>query len=412
MSFSVVILIIFSAISGFGPAASLIDEDGDGIFDWSDNCPSISNSIQADNDISLGTDGGNACDPDDDNDSWTDENEIECGTDPLDSTSVPTDNDGDYICNIVDEDDDNDGFDDVSEIGCQSNPFNVDDIPIDQDLDGICDFLDLDIDGDGWSNEEEIFCDSDQYNSASKCQISWEIDGRMAWEVDLLFDTCDSRNGDWQWPENLSSQDDVFLYPGELSCVWEIQGNGDLGTIAIYSHVEYLVELNLSIIGNGVEFTESSSTWQVVTIEPHRAALIEIKIIDENIEGEISIIAEADGIGEVQLDLQIFQGSEQRDIHIARNDHIEVHYKIWDADTGELLDEGTLEVTAGDDPTYIEGFVWSAIGLDGSCYCPDSDLIDSTIQRTLLPPPIAYGSSEGHELEDSWLVFELEWVDV
>jgi hypothetical protein len=33
LSFSVVILIILSAISGFGPAASLIDEDGDGIFD-------------------------------------------------------------------------------------------------------------------------------------------------------------------------------------------------------------------------------------------------------------------------------------------------------------------------------------------------------------------------------------------
>ena len=372
LSFSVVILIIFSAIFGFGPAASLIDEDGDGIFDWSDNCPSISNSIQADNDISSGIDGGDACDSDDDNDSWIDENEIGCGTDPLDPTSVPADNDGDYIC----------------------------------------DFLDLDIDGDGWSNEEEIFCGSDQYNSTSKCQIFWEIDGRMAWEVDLLFDTCDSRDGDWQWPESLSSQDDVFLYPGELRCEWEIQGNGDLGTIAIYSHVWYSMELNLSIIGNGVEFTESSSTWREVTIEPHRAALIEIKIIDENIEGEISIIAEAEGFGEVQLDLQIFQGSEQRDIHIARYDQIDVHYRVWDADTDELLDEGELSVTAGDDSNYIEGFGWSAIGLDGSCYCPDSDLIDSTIQRILLPPVLGYGNAEGHDLQDSWLVFELEWVGV
>ena len=37
------------------------------------------------------------------------------------------------------------------------------------------------------------------------------IDGRLAWEVDLLFDTCSPREGDWVWPESLSDQDDVFL---------------------------------------------------------------------------------------------------------------------------------------------------------------------------------------------------------
>ena len=54
----------------------------------------------------------------------------------------------------------------------------------------------------------------DSFGSVDESML--EVDGRWAWEVDLLFDTCDSREGDWDWPENLSSQDDVFLYPGEL----------------------------------------------------------------------------------------------------------------------------------------------------------------------------------------------------
>ena len=37
---------------------------------------------------------------------------------------------------------------------------------------------------------------------------------RWYWEIDLLFDTCDSRLGVWDWPEVLADQDDVFLYPG------------------------------------------------------------------------------------------------------------------------------------------------------------------------------------------------------
>mgnify|MGYP001979272245 FL=1 len=95
-------------------------------------------------------------------------------------------------------------------------------------------------------------------------------------------------------------------------------------------------------------------------------------------------------------------------MHINDNDRIEVHYVVWDADTGEQLDEGDLLVTAGEDPTYIDGFGWSAIGLD-----IDSDrglipgINTGTSHTTLLPPPIAYGNSDGHVLQDSWLRFEL-----
>ena len=45
-------------------------------------------------------------DIDDDNDNWWDTNETACQTNPLSSSSVPVDTDGDWVCNFVDTDDD------------------------------------------------------------------------------------------------------------------------------------------------------------------------------------------------------------------------------------------------------------------------------------------------------------------
>ncbi|MBJ17287.1 MAG: hypothetical protein CMB66_03435, partial [Euryarchaeota archaeon] len=42
-------------------------------------------------------------DPDDDNDGWLDVNETSCGTDPKDNLSVPKDDDGDGVCNLLEE---------------------------------------------------------------------------------------------------------------------------------------------------------------------------------------------------------------------------------------------------------------------------------------------------------------------
>lgn len=62
----------------------MVDDDGDGVADDEDNCPSVSNASQIDTD----QDGkGNACDDDDDNDGLDDDVEEELGTDPLDPDS-------------------------------------------------------------------------------------------------------------------------------------------------------------------------------------------------------------------------------------------------------------------------------------------------------------------------------------
>jgi hypothetical protein len=65
-------------------AASAPDQDGDGVPDDSDNCPTVYNPTQTDSD-SDGT--GDACDSDDDNDDFTDQRETYLATDQLDACS-------------------------------------------------------------------------------------------------------------------------------------------------------------------------------------------------------------------------------------------------------------------------------------------------------------------------------------
>ena len=236
------------------------------------------------------------------------------------------------------------------------------------------------------------------------------IDGRLAWEVDLLFDTCSPREGDWVWPESLSDQDDVFLYPGELRCDWEHQGDDDRASVAVHNRGNVTVDLVLEIRGAGVLFSDSDNTTYQITLEGNESGIVELELIEDITEGSITVAVSPVTVvdAEVLLEVNVFKGTEEREMHINDNDRIEVHYVVWDADTGEQLDEGDLLVTAGDDPTYIDGFGWSAIGLD-----IDSDrglipgINTGTSHTTLLPPPIAYGNNDGHELQDSWLRFEL-----
>ena len=64
-----------------------------------------------------------------------------------------------------DLDDDNDGWSDIDEVNCGSDPVNASDMPVDENGDGICDVLDLDWDDDGIPNANET--DTGVYVDAS-----------------------------------------------------------------------------------------------------------------------------------------------------------------------------------------------------------------------------------------------------
>lgn len=131
------------------------DTDGDGFKDPSDNCTDISNADQ------LNTDGdpwGDACDDDDDNDGYTDDNDAF----PVDSSEW-VDTDGDQIGNNADEDDDGDGILDYADALPLTNNVAYADV----DADGIVDSVDpdagaatpflIDTDDDGYPDSIDDF---------------------------------------------------------------------------------------------------------------------------------------------------------------------------------------------------------------------------------------------------------------
>lgn len=238
-------------------------------------------------------------------------------------------------------------------------------------------------------------------------------DGRWLWEVSVLFDTCSSREDDWEWPESLASQDDVFLLPGEVRCDWQHQGEGDSASIVVHNRGNHTLNLVMEISGGDVVFAANSQPYLIINeLSADDSIIMEINLVEAVSEQEISVTATHISVlqAQVRMDLAVFQGPDSRDIHIQDGDSVEVHYTVWDADTGEELDDGTWVENAGDPWFSIEGFGWSAIGLDidndRGMAIPITDT--GTTHVTLLPPPIAYGNSEGHELEETWLRFELK----
>ena len=255
--------------------------------------------------------------------------------------------------------------------------------------------------------QEEL---EDLFPKGTVSESDVQEDGRWSWEIDLLFDTCNSRLDDWDWPDSLSDQDDVFLYPGELRCDWEHQGTGDGASVVIYNRGNTTIDLILEIIGGSVEFKgEGSSNLLVNGLEGGDSRIIEILLTEDITEKDITITATHVEFqtSTINLDVYVFKGSNERQVHVTDGNNVQVHYILWDADTGEQLDEGDLAVTGGDDSRYIEGFGWAVIGLDIE---EDRGFISDTgtTHTVLLPPPIAYGNSEGHELQNTWLRFEVK----
>lgn len=152
------------------PVEQPLDTDGDGFPDsedadddndlWSDidelNCNS--NSLLATS-MPTDTDNDGICDDldtDKDGDGWTNLLEEACGTDPVVASNIPADTDNDGTCDPLDEDGDGDTFSDGIEIQCGSDPLDSNNIPDDMDGDGVCDAMDNDMDGDGVDNDDDF----------------------------------------------------------------------------------------------------------------------------------------------------------------------------------------------------------------------------------------------------------------
>ena len=158
----------------------VLDEDGDGydnieknlwlsngVIQWVDKFPNNSEEWNDTDDDGI----GNNADLDDDNDGWSDYDEINCsyeGTSYLTENpqSIPKDTDGDGICEFLDYDDDNDGWSDEEEntcafasgwIGESSRTVDSSDYPLDTDGDRLCNPIDEDDDNDGRLDENDIF---------------------------------------------------------------------------------------------------------------------------------------------------------------------------------------------------------------------------------------------------------------
>ena len=174
------------------------DDDNDGTDDVDDAFPYDGTEW----DDTDGDGKGDNADLDDDNDGWSDADESDCGTDSIDSGSVPADFDGDGTCDSLDEDTDGDGWSDADESDCGTDSSDGNSTPSDSDSDGVCDVMDDDTDNDGWSDAIEADCGSDQMDPDS---VPADLDGDSQCDAtDSDIDGDGYNNDDDEFPDDAS----------------------------------------------------------------------------------------------------------------------------------------------------------------------------------------------------------------
>ena len=218
------------------------DSDGDGVGDNSDAFPYDANET-------TDTDGdgmGDNSDPDADNDGWSNVDEVQCLTNPLDQSSIPGDIDGDGICDALEMDLDNDGWSNANETACGTDFDDINSVPVDTDGDWICDIMDPDDDGDLVNDEDDEFpldgtewSDFDGDGSGDNSDPDDDNDGCMDIVDDMPFDPteCYDTDGDGTGDnvdndddgDNVTDENDAF--PLDPSASVDTDGDGMPDTI-------------------------------------------------------------------------------------------------------------------------------------------------------------------------------------
>jgi hypothetical protein len=131
---------------------------------------------------------------DTDGDGWSDQEEIQYGTDPNNPDNYPLDIDGDHIPDSIDTDDDNDGYSDELELSYDTNPLDPNSYPVDTDKDGIPNNDspdgkykgDEDDDNDGLPDTTEVILGSNPINGSDVKRIY--IAGKLYYLIDVSDD--------------------------------------------------------------------------------------------------------------------------------------------------------------------------------------------------------------------------------
>lgn len=148
---------------------------------------------------------------DSDNDGFTDNEELECNSDPHDASLVPLDTDWDGLCDLIDPDDDDDGWTDKDEILCFTDPLMDTSFPDDSDGDGVCD------NQDAFPGDINEWSDWDGDGIGDNADPDDDNDGVLDSDDAFPFDRCVATDWDGDGlPDYLLSQDCIFRYEGDI----------------------------------------------------------------------------------------------------------------------------------------------------------------------------------------------------